>query len=113
MMTTLVVPRSTRRSLSGFQDAPTSGTGNYPADRLVSLLDGCSGLDEHSFLCYSRGVKTMLELLAVLGIYLAVSFIGMAALWTAAVRKGVVRAPSYFFWTNASHSNSICPCAGS
>jgi len=46
----------------------------------------------------------MLELLAVLGIYFAVSFIGMAALWTVAVRKGVVRAPSYFFWIHTDES---------
>ena len=49
----------------------------------------------------------MWELLAVLGIYLAVSFVGMAALWTVGVRKGVVRAPSYFFWIRASQSNAL------
>lgn len=43
----------------------------------------------------------MWELLAVLGIYLVVSFIGMAALWTVAARKGLVLAPSYFFWMRA------------
>ena len=43
----------------------------------------------------------MWELLAVLGIYLVVSFIGMGALWTDAARKSLVRAPSYFFWMRA------------
>jgi hypothetical protein len=49
----------------------------------------------------------MWELLAVLGIYLAVSFIGMAALWTVAARKGVVRAPGYFFWVRAAEIRAL------
>jgi hypothetical protein len=49
----------------------------------------------------------MWELLAVLTIYLAVSFLGMAALWTVAIRKGVVRAPSYFFWIRADESPAL------
>jgi hypothetical protein len=49
----------------------------------------------------------MWELLAVFGIYLAVSSVGMAALWTVAVRKGAVRAPSYFFWMRTVENPAI------
>ncbi len=49
----------------------------------------------------------MWELLAVFGIYLALSFIGMAALWTTAARKGVVRAPSYFFWMRGDKDRAV------
>jgi hypothetical protein len=58
----------------------------------------------------------MWELLTVLGIYLVVSFVGMAALWTVAVRKGVVCAPRYFFWVRAYESHvlpTVCEAGSS
>lgn len=49
----------------------------------------------------------MWELLAVLGIYLACSLIGMAALWTVAIRKGLARAPRYFFWIRVDERRAL------
>jgi hypothetical protein len=47
----------------------------------------------------------MWEILAVLGLYLVVSFLGMALLWTFAARKGVP-APSFLFWVRPSFAAS-------
>jgi hypothetical protein len=55
----------------------------------------------------------MWELLAVLGVYLVVSFIGMAALWTVAAGKSLVRAPSYFFWMRADKAPMPSVCESS
>lgn len=49
----------------------------------------------------------MLELLTVLGIYFAISFVGMAALWTVAARKGVVPAPKFFFWFRTDQRSTL------
>jgi hypothetical protein len=40
----------------------------------------------------------MSEFLIVVAIYMAVSFAGMAVLWTVAAQKGFVQAPKFFFW---------------
>jgi len=54
----------------------------------------------------------MWELLAVLVVYLIVSFVGMAALWTVAARKGVVRAPDYFFWVRRDQHHMLPTASG-
>jgi len=43
----------------------------------------------------------MYEMLVVLIFYVLVSFLGMAALWTVAVKKRVIARPSFFFWLRA------------
>jgi hypothetical protein len=40
----------------------------------------------------------MWEFLAVVLIYTILSFAGMAVLWTVAAKKGLLQAPTFFFW---------------
>jgi hypothetical protein len=51
----------------------------------------------------------MWEILTVLALYLIVSFLGMIALWTVAVRRGAVSAPRFFFWVSRVQTASTPP----
>ena len=55
----------------------------------------------------------MFEMLTVLIIYMIISFAGMAALWTIAVKKGVIARPAFFFWVKAhNHDFSVVEDSG-
>lgn len=52
----------------------------------------------------------MWNLLTVFAIYTVVSFFGMLALWTIAVKKNRVPAPTWFFWVKRASAETAPPC---